>query len=92
MSLDDGHSVNVVNQAIDRIILPLLRKLKQQDEHNLIRFTTALLSRFVAAFDHHVGQWQWLFCLLFVTVGTQESIFQEVEHERQNGLCKGHSC
>ncbi len=52
MSLDDGHSVNVVNQAIDRIIPPLVGKLKQQDEHNLIRSTTGLLSSFVAAFDH----------------------------------------
>ena len=52
MSMDDGHSVNVVNQAIDRIIPPLVGKLKQQDEHNLIRSTTGLLSSFVAAFDH----------------------------------------
>ena len=52
MSLDDSHSVNVVNQAIDRIIPPLVGKVKQQDEHNLIHSTTGLLSSFVAAFDH----------------------------------------
>ena len=52
MSLDDGHSVNVINQAIDRIIPPLVGKLKQEDQHNLIRATTGLLSSFVTAFDH----------------------------------------
>jgi U3 small nucleolar RNA-associated protein 10 len=52
MSLDDGHSVNVINQAIDRIVPPLVGKLKQQDESSLIRSTTALLTSFVTAFDH----------------------------------------
>ena len=52
MSLDDGHSVNVINQAIDRIIPPLVAKLKQQDQSNLIQSTIGLLSSFVTAFDH----------------------------------------
>ena len=55
LSKDDEHSVNVVNQAIDHIIPPLVATLRRQDEGSLIRSTSGILSSFVLAFDHIPG-------------------------------------
>ncbi|RMZ81797.1 hypothetical protein DV738_g1940, partial [Chaetothyriales sp. CBS 135597] len=55
LSKNDEHSVNVVDQAIDYIIPPLIATFKKQDESSLIRATGGVLSSFVVAFDHIPG-------------------------------------
>ncbi|RMZ89000.1 hypothetical protein DV736_g3773, partial [Chaetothyriales sp. CBS 134916] len=52
LSKNDEHSVNIVDQAIDYIIPPLVATFKKQDESSLIRATGGVLSSFVLAFDH----------------------------------------
>ncbi|RMZ75435.1 hypothetical protein DV737_g5281, partial [Chaetothyriales sp. CBS 132003] len=52
LSKNDEHSVNVVDQAIDYIIPPLVATFKKQDESSLIRATGGVLSSFVLAYDH----------------------------------------
>jgi U3 small nucleolar RNA-associated protein 10 len=52
LSQEDQHSVNVVNQAIDEIVPPIVASLKKQDAHNIYKSTKSLLSSFVAAFNH----------------------------------------
>lgn len=52
LAQEDQHSINVINQAIDEIVPPLVESLKRQDAQNLFESTKSLLSSFVAAFDH----------------------------------------
>ena len=49
---DDEHSVNVIHQAIDQIIPPLVLALKKQDPQNLVLSTKGILASFAAAYDH----------------------------------------
>ena len=52
ISKDDEHSINVIHQAIDQIIPPLVLALKRQDPTNLVLSTKGILSSFAAAYDH----------------------------------------
>jgi U3 small nucleolar RNA-associated protein 10 len=46
------HSINVVNEAIDRIVPSLVTTLRKQDSSKMLLSTKTLLSSFVASFDH----------------------------------------
>lgn len=52
LAQNDQHSVNVINQAIDEIVPPLVSALKKQNPENIFQSTKSVLSSFVAAFDH----------------------------------------
>lgn len=76
---EDQHSINVVNQAIDEIVPPLVASLKKKDPQNLFHSTKNLLSSFVAAFDHIPDQRKVpLFQRLLKQLGAQEFGFAVV--------------
>ncbi|KPI44107.1 U3 small nucleolar RNA-associated protein 10 [Cyphellophora attinorum] len=49
---NNQHSINVVNEAIDRIVPSLVATLRKQDSSKMLLSTKTLLSSFVASFDH----------------------------------------
>ncbi|ETN46296.1 uncharacterized protein HMPREF1541_00480 [Cyphellophora europaea CBS 101466] len=52
LAQEDQLSINVVYQAIDDIIPPLVASLRRQDAQNIFQSTKSLLSSFVVAFNH----------------------------------------
>ena len=72
---DDDYSAHVVNQAIDRIVPPLISSLQRQKK-DIVSGTSDLLSSFVAAFEHMPTSRRLdLFDILIQRVGPVDSLY-----------------